>query len=81
MSKTILITGATGFLGSHLLKYLLKYTDYNFIILKRSFSQLEKIADEINNKRVDYYNIDKISLEKCFEDLNNKDIHLNAIIH
>lgn len=81
MSKAILITGVTGFLGSHLLKYLLKYTDYNFIILKRSFSQLEKIADEINNKRVDYYDIDKISLEKCFEDLNNKNIHLNAIIH
>ena len=37
MSKYILLTGGTGFVGSHLLEELLKLNK-NVILLKRSFS-------------------------------------------
>lgn len=60
--KTILLTGATGFLGSHILKAILSKTDDNIIILKRSFSDIWRIKTEIESKRVTYYDIDKTSL-------------------
>ena len=42
MVKNILLTGATGFIGSHLLEKLLKES-YNVIVLKRSFSDTWRI--------------------------------------
>ncbi|WP_443029209.1 NAD-dependent epimerase/dehydratase family protein [Spirulina sp. CS-785/01] len=39
---TILLTGGTGFLGSHLAQKLLQ-NNYKVIILKRSFSNLKRI--------------------------------------
>lgn len=42
-NKYILITGATGFLGSHILDYMIKNTEYKFIALKRVNSKLDKI--------------------------------------
>jgi len=71
--KTILITGATGFLGSHLTERLLS-DGFNIIILKRSFSNIWRIKhllDELIS-----YDIDKISLEKIFEEHE-----INIIIH
>lgn len=66
--KTILLTGATGFLGSHLLKYFLsKRGNYNFIVLKRSFSNTERIKDVFNSNSVKFYDIDKIDLNAVFE--------------
>jgi len=56
---TILLTGATGFLGSHLLKTLLIKTDNDVIILKRSFSNTWRIKDVIVSKRVKTFDIDK----------------------
>ncbi len=45
MSKRILMTGATGFLGSHLLARLLDEPDVSDVtIIKRSFSDLGRIA-------------------------------------
>ncbi|MCK4797548.1 MAG: NAD-dependent epimerase/dehydratase family protein [Spirochaetes bacterium] len=58
----ILVTGATGFLGSHLIKAL--YKNHDIVILKRSFSQTNRI-DSILSK-ITYYDIDKISLEEFF---------------
>jgi len=46
MHKTILLTGATGFLGSHLLKKLLD-ENYNVVILKRTFSDTWRIDYEV----------------------------------
>jgi CDP-paratose synthetase len=40
----VLITGATGFLGSHLVKSLL-LDNHEIIILKRSFSDITLIKD------------------------------------
>ena len=66
MPAQIMITGATGFLGSHLLKFIINKTDYNVILLKRSFSNLSKISDLISNKRVKMFNIDENSLGEAF---------------
>ena len=65
--KTILLTGATGFLGSHLLKKLLSGIGYKIILLKRSFSNVSRIENELKNDNVKSYDIDEIELEKIFE--------------
>ena len=73
LKKNILITGATGFLGSNIIKELIT-ENYNVIALKRSFSntyRIDDIADNINS-----YNIDQISLENIFAE--NK---IDTIIH
>lgn len=65
MNKSILLTGATGFLGSHILKKLLA-TNYKIIILKRSFSNTFRIDNDLKNLKI--YNLDEINLEKVFEE-------------
>jgi nucleoside-diphosphate-sugar epimerase len=74
MSSTVLITGATGFLGSHLVKALLK-DNYRIVILKRSFSKTKRIDDVLSQCYV--YNIDQCELSKPFEDLGE----IDAVIH
>lgn len=62
--KTVLVTGATGFLGSHVTKKLLDL-DFNVIILKRSFSdtwRIERVLD-----RAISYDIDKIEISTPFK--------------
>lgn len=72
IKKTILITGGTGFLGSHIVN---KLSDkYKIIILKRSFSNTWRIED---NKNIFYYNIDRINLEKVFDE-NEIDIVIHT---
>jgi dihydroflavonol-4-reductase len=44
-SKAIFITGATGFLGSYLTRYLVKTGHTNIIALKRSTSRMDLVAD------------------------------------
>ena len=70
--KTILLTGATGFLGSHLTKALFKKN--KIIILKRSFSDTQRIQEILN--QIQSYDIDKISLTQIF---NENPIHI--VIH
>lgn len=74
--KKILLTGTTGFLGSHLLKLLIKKTDYEIVILKRSFSNTFRIENLLNDKRIKSYDIDKIDLEKVFSEND-----IETIIH
>jgi len=71
--KTILLTGPTGFLGSHLLQALLN-EGYKVIILKRSFSDTWRINHLLDNLKS--YDINKTPLEKPFEE--NK---IDIIIH
>ena len=63
MSKTVLLTGATGFLGSHL-AYKLLQNNYKVVILKRSFSNIKRIERIIN--KLYAYNIDIDEVEKAF---------------
>ncbi len=73
MKKNILITGATGFLGSNIIKKLIT-ENYNVIALKRSFSNTYRIDDIADN--INFYDIDQISLEDIFAE--NK---IDIIIH
>lgn len=61
--KTILLTGATGFLGSHLLESLLK-AKYKVVILKRSTSDVWRIEHLLS--KVVSYNVDQYDLELAF---------------
>ena len=63
---TVLLTGATGFLGSHLLRGLLNKTDCNIVILKRSFSNIDRIVEFTDVKRIKSYDIDCVDLETVF---------------
>ena len=56
--NTILLTGATGFLGSHLCTYLLKNTSYNLLLLKRSFSNTARLQGVLSSARVKTFDVD-----------------------
>src|ERR1035437_9455397 len=64
-NKTLLLTGITGFLGSHILKSLIEDNMYKIICLKRSFSNMRRIAD-LETRNVVFYNIDLIDLDSVF---------------
>lgn len=71
---TILMTGATGFIGSHLLKRLLNLK-YRIIVFKRPVSNLGRLSNFIN--KIKFYNIDEnTNFDEIF--LKNK---INIIIH
>ncbi len=56
VKKNIILTGATGFIGSHVLRRLLS-SKYNITILKRKTSNTWRIKDILN--KVTIYDIDK----------------------
>ena len=64
IKQTILLTGATGFLGSHLLEALLK-KGHKVVILKRSTSNTRRIEHLMT--QVTSYDVDTQSLELAFE--------------
>lgn len=61
-----MLTGATGFLGSHLLKRLLD-DGHRVSIIKRSFSNISKIRREFNRDNFSAYDIDKCNIEYIFQ--------------
>ena len=65
MIKRILITGGTGFIGSHLVEELV-ILGYRPIVLKRSFSNLSRILHYVD--KVDFYDLDKKPLENVFKE-------------
>jgi nucleoside-diphosphate-sugar epimerase len=69
MTKNLLITGATGFIGSNLLEELLK-NNYEVTLLKRSFSDNWRIEHLLNNSKIDLkvYDIDQIELGTIFDE-------------
>lgn len=73
-TRTILLTGATGYLGSNILKLLVENNQYRVIILKRSTSNIFRIQDCLNKTK--FYDIDKIEIEKIFAE--NK---IDTILH
>ncbi|MFM6003426.1 MAG: NAD-dependent epimerase/dehydratase family protein, partial [Sphaerospermopsis kisseleviana] len=74
MMKNVLVSGATGFLGSNLVRRLLKES-YKVIILKRSFSNTKRIDDIIDNLIV--YNTNESNLEQPFYDHGK----IDSVIH
>ena len=73
MRKCILLTGATGFLGSHLLKALVN-KGYEVIALKRSTSDTWRLKGFESSFKS--YDIDLVPLQKVFEDQ-----YIDTIIH
>lgn len=71
--STILLTGANGFLGSHLLEALLSQ-HYNVVILKRSTSDLWRIANLMD--QVASYDVDVQPLEQAFREQK-----IDCVIH
>lgn len=65
MIKTVLLTGATGFIGSHVLEELVG-NNYRTIVLKRSDSDVWRIKNFLN--KVICYDIDKTKLERPFSE-------------
>jgi len=71
--QTVLLTGATGFLGSHLLEALLA-ENYKVIILKRSTSDAWRIQHLLEQVRS--YDVDRQGLELAFIDQR-----IDTVIH
>lgn len=65
MSEYILLTGGTGFVGSHLLETLLNLNK-NVILLKRSFSDTWRINEFMGNENLIVKNIDEESMDEIF---------------
>lgn len=78
MKKTVLLTGSTGFLGSHLLKELAKNPKYRLIITKRSFSDTWRINSLLSTP-ITVYDLDKTAIEKIFLE-NEIDIIINTAV-
>lgn len=74
MTLTILVTGATGFLGSHLVKAFL-VQGHRVVILKRSFSKTNRINDVLS--QCDIYDIDQCQLTRPFEEISS----IDALVH
>lgn len=71
--RSVLLTGATGFLGSHILRMLLK-NKYSVVILKRSHSDVSHISSHLPDCVA--YNTDEVSIGKIF-----REQQIDTIIH
>uniref|UniRef100_A0A7C3RW71 NAD(P)-dependent oxidoreductase n=1 Tax=Dictyoglomus thermophilum TaxID=14 RepID=A0A7C3RW71_DICTH len=70
----VLITGATGFIGSHLVENLIKNNIHEIFILKRSTSDIWRIKEYISKIRA--FDIDKEDIMEIV-----KDIKPDVVIH
>ncbi len=69
IKKTVLLTGATGFLGSHLLSALLE-EGHKVIVLKRSMSSLLRVnhlMDDVVSYDIDKHVLEDIFIHECIE--------------
>ena len=70
----ILLTGATGFLGSHLLHALVA-NGHHVIIFKRSFSNIQRVAESLSKAFI--YDLDRCDLRQPFKESGP----IDAVIH
>lgn len=81
MKKKVLITGITGFAGSHLMDYLLENTDYEVYGMKRVNSSLRNIHHALNRiTLLDADLLDETSLIRLLQKVQPDQIyHLGAL--
>lgn len=75
MKKTILLTGATGFLGSHLLESFV-HQEFDLIILKRTTSHTWRINHLLDKVRI--YDIDTVDFKTVFSH-EKVDVIINTV--
>ena len=68
-NKKILITGGAGFVGTNLIKLLLKKTNYKIVSIDNYSSGSKK--NHIQNKKVKYINGDTKNIHKIIKNPNN----------
>ena len=76
MKNIIIITGGAGFIGSNLIKYLLKKTNLKIISLDNYSTGTKK--NHINHKNVKYINGENIDISKILKKYTNK---IKVIFH
>ena len=76
MKKIIIVTGGSGFVGSNLIKHLLKKTKKNIISLDDYSSGTKK--NHLKNKRVRYINCHTKNISKTLKKYKKK---INSIFH
>ena len=76
MKNLIIVTGGAGFIGSNLVKYLLKKT--NFKIISLDNYSTGKIKNHINHKNAKYINGENIDISKILMKYANK---IKVIFH
>jgi nucleoside-diphosphate-sugar epimerase len=82
--QTLLITGATGFIGSHLVDYLSSAKDRTSIIAVDNFyhSSQQNIDRVLRNEKVDFIEADVNHLDNVLKNESSVDciIHLSALV-
>ena len=70
MKKFIIVTGGVGFVGSNLIEYLIKKTNFDIISIDNYSSGLKK--NEIKSKRIRYINSDTRHISKVLSKYKKK---------
>ena len=76
MKNIIIVTGGAGFIGSNLIKYLLKKTDFKIISIDNYSTGSKK--NHIKHKNVKYIKADNINISKILKKYTNK---IKVIFH
>ena len=76
MKNTIIVTGGAGFIGSNLIKSLLKKTNKKIISLDNYSSGNKK--NHIKDRRVKYLKEETINISKSLDNIKNQ---IHSIFH